>query len=280
MTTILDGKSLNESLGEKLKQNIEELETKPHLAIIQIGHNKESNTYIKYKKAFGEKIGAQVTHLQFEDSVTEEKIIKEIEKLNKDQSTHGIIVQLPLPTQLNKEKIIDTINPQKDVDGLTSINTTALLRGNPLITPATTRGIITMLKHYNITIQGKHVVVVGRSNLVGKPTALAMLNEGAAVTVCHSGTKDLAQETKLADILIVAIGKPKLIGLEHVSKNQIVIDVGINSQIGLDKNTIGDVDFETVKDEVQAISPVPKGVGPMTVLSLFQNLLDAYKTQI
>jgi len=280
MRTILDGKSLNESLGIELKQNIEKLETKPHLAIVQIGQNKESNTYIKYKKAFGEKIGAKVTHLQFEDSVPEEKVVGEIQKLNKDKFTHGIIVQLPLPNHLNKEAIIDSIDYRKDVDGLTNINTASLLRGNPTITPATTRGILTLLKHYDISIKGKHAVVVGRSNLVGKPTALAMLNEGATVTVCHSGTKDLAKETKQADILIVAIGKPKFIGKEHVSKDQIVIDVGINSLEGLNKNTIGDVDFENVKDEVQAISPVPKGVGPMTVLSLFQNLIDAYKTQV
>ena len=280
MTTILDGKSLSASIGKELKVQIKQFESVPHLAIIQVGDNSESNTYIKYKKSFGEKIGAKVTHLKFKEDITTEKLIKEIEDINTNKTIHGIIIQLPLPTHLDRNKIIDTINHNKDVDGLTSQNMTSLLRGEAQITPATTRGIMTLLKHYKININGKRVVVVGRSNLVGKPTALTMLNAGATVTVCHRETLDLKQETTKADILIVAVGKPKLITRNYVSPNQIIIDVGVSTIDTREKGISGDVDFDTVKDLVGAITPVPGGVGPMTVASLFQNLLDTYKNQI
>ncbi len=269
---ILDGKKLSIEIASKLEKQIRSLETKPKLVIIQVGEREESNTYIRNKLKFAEKIGATAEHRKFTENIREEKLVKEIEKLNKNKSVHGIIVQLPLPRHLNPRVISGAALPEKAVDG------------SLLFTPATTKGIIALLDHYKIPIAGKKVVVVGRSELVGKPTALALLNRDATVTVCHSQTKDMARETKRADILIVAIGKAKLIGKKHVSKNQIVVDVGINlvngpsTELGV-KKLVGDVDFEKVSKTVKAISPVPGGVGPMTIASLFENLLDAYLLQ-
>ncbi len=265
MSKILDGKKLSGEIAEDLNKKIGRLRIKPKLVIIQVGGLSESNTYIKHKKNFAEKIGALVEHKQFKNTVKESKLLVQIEKCNSDKSIHGIIVQLPLPKHLSPEIINEAINESKKVDG------------GKFFLPATTQGIITLLERYKISIPGKKVVVVGRSELVGKPTALALLDQGATVTVCHRGTKDLKSETTRAQILVVAAGKPKLITEKHVSPNQVVIDVGIN--INNKRKLVGDVDFEKVKNIVKAITPVPGGVGPMTVASLFENLLKAYKLQ-
>ncbi len=278
---ILDGKILKTAIAERLKATITTFETKPTLVIIQVGEKVESTTYINQKKLFGETIGAQVLHTQFPETVDQDTVVAEIERLNREQAVHGIIVQLPLPKHLNAEHIIDTILPHKDVDGLTALNTKKLMYGEKGIVPATTRGILTLLKHYNIALGGKKVVIIGRSNLVGKPTALALLKENATVTMCHRYTQNISEETKRADILIVAAGTPKLITENHVRPGQVVIDVGITAveirtETGeLKKKLLGDVDFEAVSPIVEAITPVPGGVGAMTVASLFENLVEA-----
>jgi len=283
MTQILDGKALNEKIAEKLRSQISALRTKPKLVIIQVGDLAESNAYIGRKIKFGEKIGAVVEHKRFPEKITQEELIGHIKVYDQNSSVHGIIIQMPLPKHIDKDEIIDSIDPAKDVDGLTSRNLKLLweAKGEGFV-PATTKGVISLLDEYKIPIEGNHVVVVGRSFLVGKPTFLAFLNRNATVTVCHRHTKDLAKHTKSADILIVAAGKPNLIGKEHVSKNQVVVDVGINAienEDGPRHKLVGDVNFEEVSKIVKAISPVPGGAGPMTVASLFENLLEAYKNQ-
>ncbi|HLA03780.1 MAG TPA: bifunctional 5,10-methylenetetrahydrofolate dehydrogenase/5,10-methenyltetrahydrofolate cyclohydrolase [Patescibacteria group bacterium] len=299
--TLLDGKALNEKIAEKLKAEISRLETlrargplgrRPKLVIIQVGDLAESNAYIGRKIKFGEKIGAVVDHQKFPNTITQEKLITQISSLNTDSSVTGIIVQMPLPKHIDRDEVIDSIDPAKDVDGLTSRNLKLLweAKGEGFV-PATTKGIISLLDEYKIPIVGKHVVVVGRSFLVGKPTFLAFLNHDATVTVCHRHTKNLAKHSRSADILVVAAGKPNLIGKEHVHKNQVVIDVGINavqnevSPRGHNEERprstlVGDVNFAEVSKIVKAISPVPGGAGPMTVASLFENLLEAYNRQI
>jgi methylenetetrahydrofolate dehydrogenase (NADP+)/methenyltetrahydrofolate cyclohydrolase len=288
MAKILEGKSARDEIALRLKAEVSGFSMKPTLSIIQIGDTKESGVYIRQKKLFADKIGVDVSHLQFSTDISKDDLINEIEKLNNDSLVHGIIVQLPIPKNLNEQEIIETINPLKDVDGLTSINCKLLESnsGTGLI-PATARGIESLLDYYHIDPSGKNIVVVGRSKLVGKPTAQVLQNRKAKVTVAHSQTENIKEVTKQADILVVAIGKPKFIDSSYVREGQVVIDVGINVDNSklLDeqndvekKNTFcGDVDFENVKDIVFAISPVPGGVGLMTVASLFENLVEAYQ---
>lgn len=272
MSFILDGISARERLASALTERIQHIKKKsgvtPTLAIIQVGKKPESGAYIRQKKLFGEKIGVHVLHISLPETVSEHDVCEHVGACNADDSIHGIIVQLPLPDTLNKERIINTIIPRKDVDGLTKSH---------IHTPATARGIVSLLDAYSIPIKGMRAVVVGRSELVGKPTADALLARGATVVVCHRQTPDLAAETLRADILVVAAGSPGLITKNHVTSGQVVVDVGINTLSLEDgrKKMVGDVLFDDVAPIVSAISPVPGGVGPMTVLSLFQNLIDA-----
>lgn len=286
MAKILDGKKVRDKIVKDLAREIKKLQVKPKLVIIQVGDLLQSNTYIKQKILFGEKIGALVEHKKLDEKFSQIDLEVLISNLNSDNSVHGIIVQMPIPKELDKNEIINKINPLKDVDGLTATNLKLLFentKGGYI--PATTKGIITLLNYYQIPVHGKNITVVGRSSLVGKPTTMALINLDATVTICHSKTKKLADKTKNADILIVAAGKANLIKDFHVHKNQVVIDVGINiadkkleEEISNNK-LVGDVDFKEVSKIVWAISPVPGGVGPMTVASLFQNLLEAYKQQ-
>ena len=276
MSKILDGKKLSQLLAVKLAKKIKKFKIKPKLVIIQIGDLAESNTYIKNKKIFAEKIGVEALHKKYPNNVRERRIISCILKNNRDPSVHGVMVQLPAPKRLDIEKILESIEPKKDVDGLTSINTKHLFDNNEAFVPATAKGVIGLLEEYKIKLNGTKIVIVGQSSLVGRSAMLALLNKGATVTMCHKDTRNLEKETKRADILITAVGYPKLITRKHISKNQIVVDIGIN----ITKNKIiGDVDYEKVRKIVKAITPVPGGVGPMTVASLFQNLLEAYSLQ-
>ena len=276
MSKILDGKKLSQLLAVKLAKKIKKFKIKPKLVIIQIGDLAESNTYIKNKKIFAEKIGVEALHKKYPNNVRERRIISCILKNNRDPSVHGVMVQLPAPKRLDIEKILESIEPKKDVDGLTSINTKHLFDNNEAFVPATAKGIIGLLEEYKIKLNGTKIVIVGQSSLVGRSAMLALLNKGATVTMCHKDTRNLERETKRAEILITAVGYPKLITRKHISKNQIVVDIGIN----ITKNKIiGDVDYEKVRKIVKAITPVPGGVGPMTVASLFQNLLEAYSLQ-
>ena len=266
---ILDGRKAREHYIPLLVERIKELPFVPCLVIIQVGERADSDAFIKAKKSFAEKIGAKEIHIKFPEKVTQDEVIKEIKKYNEDGTVQGIIVQLPLPAHLNPDIIIGTIDPRKDTDGLTP---------DTIYMPATARGIRDLLKFYTIDLTGKKVTVVGQSKLVGKPISAMCRIEGAVVTVCDSKTTNLEEKTRGADILIIAIGRPRFITTKHVREGQIVIDVGITRQIE-DNTLVGDVDFETVKNTVAKITPVPGGVGQMTVLALFENLIDACYTQ-
>ena len=251
---------------------------KPTLAIIQVGKREESNAYIARKKKFGESIGASVLHEQFEENVSTEVLLSKIARLNADASVHGIIVQLPLPPALDKTRIQNAILPRKDVDGLGEASAHI---------PATARGIAELLAFYGILVRGKKVAVLGRSALVGAPTAELLQKKGAKVTVCHRDTPNTKEITRASDVIVVAIGNPHLIDASYFrdDRTQVVVDVGVTAVrkegfVRLEEEIgkvmlKGDVAFESVKDKVSAISPVPGGVGPMTVAALFENLLDS-----
>ncbi|MES2408834.1 MAG: bifunctional 5,10-methylenetetrahydrofolate dehydrogenase/5,10-methenyltetrahydrofolate cyclohydrolase, partial [Patescibacteria group bacterium] len=283
ISMILDGKKLNGEIAEGLKKKIEESGVVPTLAIIQVGNVEESNAYIRGKKAYGERIGAKVLHIVMPVDVTEADLLNKIDELNHDDNVNGIIVQQPISKHLNKHKIVESVNPNKDVDGLHSINAGKVfiddLSG---ILPATAKGVVTLLKYYGIEIEGKKVLVIGKSMLVGKPVAMLLLREGATITIAHSKTKDLKAAVKESDIVVVAVGKIGLITRDMVREGQVIVDVGINSIIDSSqaleesptRKLIGDVAFDEVKDIVYAISPVPGGAGPMTIASLFENLVE------
>ncbi|MCF7865735.1 MAG: bifunctional 5,10-methylenetetrahydrofolate dehydrogenase/5,10-methenyltetrahydrofolate cyclohydrolase [Candidatus Pacebacteria bacterium] len=286
MPLILDGKKINseirQDLSTRIAINLADGFAKPCLAIIQIGNTKESTKYIEHKKKFGHTIGAEVLHIHLPDTVSDSEVLKEISSLNTDDSVHGIIIQLPLPKHIDRDVLVEAVISSKDVDGLTSENIRGLWTNDKgYILPATARAILTMLDYYDIQVSGKKVVVVGRSTLVGKPTAMALINKGATVTVCHSGTVKLADHTLEADIIISAVGFPRLIDEHCVRPHQVIIDVGTTfiKDEEVEKIT-GDVDYNAVSQIVAAISPVPGGVGPLTVSSLFQNVYDAYLKKI
>jgi methylenetetrahydrofolate dehydrogenase (NADP+)/methenyltetrahydrofolate cyclohydrolase len=261
---LLDGKVAREHYTQLLIERIKDLSIKPCLTIIQVGNRSDSDAYVKAKKSFAEKIGIRINHVHLFDSISQENLIETINRYNVDDGTHGIIVQLPLPEHIKTELILESVNPRKDVDGLTC---------NTKFMPATARGVKELFKFYKIELQNKKITVLGRSKLVGSPIAKMCHEEGANVTVCHSKTENIPEKTKIADIVIVAIGKPKFINESYLKEGQIVIDVGITRHI--EEGLVGDVDFEKVKDIVNMISPVPGGVGQMTVLALFENLIDA-----
>ncbi|MEK7574843.1 MAG: bifunctional 5,10-methylenetetrahydrofolate dehydrogenase/5,10-methenyltetrahydrofolate cyclohydrolase [Patescibacteria group bacterium] len=285
---ILDGRPLRDQGALRLKELISVAVVKPTLAILQVGNLPESCAYIEKKGKFAEMIGARVIHVQFPDTVSEDTLVDAIDGLNRDVEVQGIIVQLPIPDQLNKQKILDTISIAKDTDGLTSGNKELFEVGDPrAVVPATARGVLSLLTGYGISIRGKKATVIGRSALVGAPIATLLRREGALVTVCHSKTENVPEKSRQSDILIVAIGRPNFVNKEYVTPDQTVIDVGINSTEGVKldeeipkRKLVGDVDFEAVNGVVGAISPVPGGVGPMTVLSLFENLIDACKLSL
>jgi len=279
---ILDGKIVRNVIADKLKEEITSLAVRPHLVIVQVGVLPESTAYIGQKKILGAKLGCEITHSIFPESIKEDVLIKEIKVLNERSNVHGIIVQLPLPGTISVSDVIEAIDPRKDVDGLTAYNLKLLWEGSEHgIVPATARGIVTLLDYYKIPIKGKHAVVIGRSRLVGKPTALALLNRDATVTICHKETKNIEEESKRADILVVAAGSPALVGKNYMHEGQTIVDVGITLTTDdvSNKKFAGDVKFDEAISIVHAITPVPGGVGPMTVISLFQNLFDACVSQ-
>lgn len=305
MPKILDGKVVQAEIITDLKNKVGDFEFVPNLAIIKIGNNPDSESYIKRKIDFAKKIGVNAYIVNFPESdslkITQAMLLAGIKKLNQDKSVSGIIIQAPLPEHLNWAEAVEAVAPEKDVDGLCSVNVKKLVDNDPTaLIPATARGILSLLTYYKIPVKGKKVVVMGRSALVGKPVADLMINNGATVTVVHSQTANPDQETRQADILIVAIGKPEYVGAEFVKEGAVVVDVGISTVINSDGifnrprhrndtssssdegasskplvTVVGDVDFDSVSPIVSAISPVPGGVGPMTVASLFQNLVEA-----
>lgn len=280
---ILSGNIVRDIRLIELVKEFSEIKPAPELAIIQVGDRPDSAAYIKAKILFAEKVGVIAHHIHLPDSSAQDDVISEIKKCNENQLIKGIIVQLPLPSRLDRDAIINAILPRKDIDGQTAFNVQCLHEGRPdAIVPATARGIKELLSYNKIDIKNKKVTVIGRSALVGTPVAQVFAHDGAAVTVAHSKTLDLTKETVPADVIIVAVGKPRLISAEHVRSGQVIVDVGITreGEVGLDYKAklVGDVDFEAVSKAIGptgAITPVPGGVGPMTVLGLFENLLDA-----
>lgn len=278
MANLIDGKQISKDIKEELKEEVASLAAQGRkccLAVIQVGNDPASSVYVGNKKKACAYVGIESLAYELPEETSEEELLAIIDKLNKDENVHGILCQLPLPKHINKDHVIKAISPKKDVDGFHPQNVGALVIGEQGFVSCTPAGIIQLLKRSNIEMDGKHCVVVGRSNIVGKPMSLLMLRENATVTVCHSHTKNLKEICKEADILIVAIGKPQFIGKEYVKDGAVVIDVGIHR----DENNklCGDVKFDEVEPVASYITPVPGGVGPMTIAMLMHNCVEAMK---
>lgn len=272
---ILDGYSVAKKIRKELKDKVKLLQEKnifPKLAIIQIGDDRASKLYIRNKKRACEEVGIIFKEINLSDKVNERELKIKIEQLNNDKSIHGILIQSPLPSHLDKNKIFNLVSDKKDVDGFTDVNIAKLYRSQNGYVSCTALGIIRLLKEYKISLYDKHVVIANRSNIVGKPLALLFLQENATVTIIHSKSLNKEKIMSEADILVSAIGKPRIIKSSMVKENAIVIDVGINF---LDKKIVGDVDFGDVVSKASYITPVPKGVGPMTVAMLLENVIDS-----
>lgn len=272
MTIILDGKKLRDKIFENLKQKLNNMSEKPTLAVILVGDDPASQIYVKNKKKTAENLGINSIVINYPSNISENILLDKIQELNNDNKITAILVQLPLPKHIDKFKIIDAIAPEKDVDGLTPYNSGKLFSGEePYVYPCTPKGILLLLDEYNIELEGKHVVVIGRSNLVGKPVAQMLLNRNATVTMCHSHTKNLSDITKTADIIVSAVGK-NIIGEKMLKSDCVVVDVGIFKDIN--GKICGDVDFASASKIAAYISPVPGGVGPMTIASLMLNTVE------
>lgn len=272
MAIILDGKKLRDKIFENLKQRLNNMSEKPTLAVILVGDNPASQIYVKNKKKTAENLGINSIVINYPSNISEKILLDKIQELNNDNKITAILVQLPLPKHIDKFKIIDAIAPEKDVDGLTPYNSGKLFSGEePYVYPCTPKGILLLLDEYNIELEGKHVVVIGRSNLVGKPVAQMLLNRNATVTMCHSHTKNLSDITKTADIVVSAVGK-NIIGEKMLKSDCVVVDVGIFKDVN--GKICGDVDFTSASKIAAYISPVPGGVGPMTIASLMLNTVE------
>ncbi len=276
MSQILDGQMISKEIKERIKEEVNRLEVKPKLVVILVGDDDASKIYVRNKIKACENVGIATEDYILPKDTREKELVDLIEKLNKNKEVNGILVQLPLPKHLNEDTIVNTISPIKDVDGLNIINQGKLLNRKPVLVPATPKGIITLLKRYFVEIEGKRVVIVGRSKLVGMPLALLFNHANATVTVCHSYTEDLKDITKQADILVSAVGKADFISGDMIKKDAVVVDVGINRQMG---HIVGDVNFKEAMEVARLVTPVPKGVGPMTIASLLENVLECYDLQ-
>lgn len=281
MTQIIDGKKISAEIKDELKEKVAALKAEGReitLAVIQVGNDPASTVYVGNKKKSCAYIGIRSLAYELPEDTTEEELLRLVEELNQSREVHGILVQLPLPEHINEDRVIKAIAPAKDVDGFHPQSVGALSIGQPGFVSCTPAGIIQLLKRSGIDIDGKECVVVGRSNIVGKPMALLLLRENGTVTVCHSHTKDLKAVCKRADILVAAIGKPKFFNHEYVKEGAVVIDVGIHRN---ENNKLcGDVDYADVFDHVSAITPVPGGVGPMTIAMLMYNCVQAAEMEI
>ena len=277
---IISGKDIAQNLlDSKLIPRVEALKAKgitPKLVVILVGEHPASKSYVRQKEKFADRCGIIAETWNYEAETTEEVILSEIERINQDASIHGVIVQLPLPDHISIEKVLNAITPAKDVDGFTPQNVGELFLGASTLQCCTPKGIITMIKESGTPLEGAHVVVLGRSNIVGKPVSILALNENATVTICHSRTKDLNAQIKQADILIVAIGRPEFVKGDQIPEGCTVIDVGIHRKE--DGTLCGDVHFESASQKAKALTPVPGGVGPMTVYSLIENTIEAAET--
>lgn len=273
MAKRIDGKAISQMVKDELRERVKKEKIEATLAVIQVGSDPASTVYVGNKKKACEYIGIRSLAFELPEETKEEELLDLVKELNDREDVDGILVQLPLPAHMDEDKVIQTISPKKDVDGFHPQSVGALSIGQPGFVSCTPAGVIQLLKRSGVEIEGKECVIVGRSNIVGKPMALLMLRENATVTVCHSRTKDLKEVTKRADILIVAIGKPEFITKEYVKEGAVVIDVGIHR--GADNKLCGDVDFGEVEPVASAITPVPGGVGPMTIAMLMNNCVEA-----
>jgi len=282
--TLIDGRKVSAEIKSELTEKVAERKKQgmkiPHLAIILVGDDGASQTYVDHKVKACREVGFHYTMMRFADTISEDKLMKHIEQVNRDEDVDGFIVQLPLPSHISVEHITEKIRPEKDVDGFTNRNFGSIVSKNPLLMPATPLGVMELLQRYKIKLEGKNCVVVGASRLVGAPLSMMLVEQGrATVTVCHKYTKDLASFTRQADILVVAVGKPGLITADMVKEGAVVIDVGTTRVEGPQyKNGFalkGDVDFKAVAPKTSFITPVPGGVGPMTIASLLLNTLRA-----
>ncbi len=281
---ILSGKSLSRDVYKNLSTRIDRLKNSnivPTLAVILVGDNPASRVYVKNKTARFNNLNLNSSTLNFNNDVSEKELLTKISELNNDMNCHGILVQLPLPDHINTEKILLSIDPYKDVDGFHPFNLGHLAAGSPTFIPCTPKGIMRFFQHYEIELKGKHVVVVGRSNIVGRPisilTSLKKQYSNATTTICHSGSSDIFKYTKLADVVILAIGAPKFLKSDHIKDGAVIIDVGINriENSNGESKLVGDADFESLINKVKAITPVPGGVGPMTIAMLVENTVEA-----
>ena len=276
--TLIDGKKVSAEVRARVTDRVKELKEKtgkvPGLAVVLVGDDPASAVYVRNKKKACEQAGINSFEHRLSADIAQEELLALVEKLNQDETVNGILVQLPLPGQIDSKKIIEAIAPEKDVDGFHPLNLGHLAGGEPTMAPCTPAGIIEMLDHYDIAIEGKRAVVMGRSAIVGKPMAFLLLRRNATVTICHSRTKDLPEITRSAEILIAAVGKPGFVTGDMVSEGTVVIDVGIHR---INDKLVGDVAFDEVKDKASYISPVPGGVGPMTIAMLLQNTVKAFQ---
>ncbi|MFP3842696.1 bifunctional methylenetetrahydrofolate dehydrogenase/methenyltetrahydrofolate cyclohydrolase FolD [Priestia filamentosa] len=277
---LINGKELASEKRESMKKEVEMLKeqgVKPGLAVILVGQDPASETYVRSKHRACENTGIHSVSIKLPDIVSEEELLGHIDKLNEDDAIDGILVQLPLPKHINEDAVIERISPKKDVDGFHPISVGKMMIGQETFLPCTPHGVLEMVRKTGIEVSGKHVVVIGRSNIVGKPVGQLFLNENATVTYCHSRTQNMQKHTKDADILIVAVGIPNFVKAQDVKEGAVVIDVGINR---VDGKLCGDVDFEEVKEVAGAITPVPGGVGPMTITMLLENTIQSAKARV
>lgn len=275
MEKILSGKICRDTLKESLRKEISKIKHKITLTVISVGSDEASKIYIKNKQKECESVGITCNHMHLSETTTT-KLQKEIIKLNKDKKNHGILVQLPLPKNIDESIIINTIDPEKDVDGLTDYNIGKLINNKKCIIPCTAKGIIKLLDFYNINLEGKNVTIINRSKLIGKPLIPLLLSKNATPTICHTKTQNLKDHTKNADIIIIGVGKPNFLTKDMIKKGSIIIDVGINRSNG---KICGDANFENIKNKAKYITPVPNGIGPMTVYEVLENTLECYKLQ-
>jgi len=272
---IIDGKKISEELKSAIALEVSGLNSKPGLAVILVGDNAASKVYVNNKEKGCQEVGFNSIKINRDENTTEKELLQLIQDLNNNETIDGILVQLPLPNHIDTKKVIEAIDPIKDVDGFHKENMGRLLQNNPTLRPCTPRGVMTMLEKSNINPSGLDAVVIGASNIVGRPMAIELLNAGATVTICHSKTQDLPGKVKSADIVVAAVGIPRFVQADWLKKGSVVIDVGINRlETG---ELVGDVDFDQAKDVVNAITPVPGGVGPMTIATLLENTLLAHK---
>ncbi|ULM95505.1 bifunctional methylenetetrahydrofolate dehydrogenase/methenyltetrahydrofolate cyclohydrolase FolD [Peribacillus frigoritolerans] len=273
---IINGKEIAESVRQEISKEVQQLREKnvvPGLAVILVGDNQASQTYVRHKQKACEDLGMHSVLIKKPADLSQEELIQSIAELNQDDSIHGILVQLPLPGHIQEKAIIEAISPEKDVDGFHPINIGRMMTGQDAFLPCTPYGVMVMLEYIEYDLEGKHVVIVGRSNIVGKPAGQLFLNANATVTYCHSRTKDLAYYTKQADVVVAAVGKRDTITSDHIKEGAIVIDVGMNRN---DEGKLcGDVAFDEVKNKASYITPVPKGVGPMTITMLMKNTVKS-----